>query len=346
MEYRKLGKSNIKVSCLCLGSMTWGKQNTKDQAHEQLNYAFDHGINFIDTAEMYPIPPEKNSCGITETYIGSWDKLHTNRDKIILASKVSGPGMMAPRLSLRSPFPFERNNLFAALEDSLSRLKTDYIDLYQLHWPERTTNLFGKRNFEWVENEEFTPLEEVLDTLSEAVKQGKIRSVGLSNETAWGAMKFLQLADANRPSMASIQNPYSLLNRLFEIGLSEVAMREHCGLLAYSPLGFGVLSGKYLDSSAAPNSRLNLYPNYSRYNKPNAQKATSSYVKLAKKYGLSPVQMALQFVTTRDFVTSNIIGATTLEQLKENINSVQVKFPSELLAKINHIHEQNPNPAP
>ena len=340
MEYRRLGRTNINVSCLCLGTMTWGEQNDERDAHQQLDCAVDAGINFIDTAEMYPVPPRPETQGQTESCIGSWPGWKKNRSRIVLASKVAGPGL--PHLG-GDTRRFNRKTIRQTLHDSLSRLQTDYIDLYQLHWPERPTNRFGQRDFPDSPPEPFTPLEEVLSHLKELCDEGKVRAIGLSNETAWGTMKYLS---AGKPCIASIQNPYSLLNRTYEIGLSEVSLREQCGLLAYSPMGFGVLSGKYLGEQSPPNARLTLYPTFARYTGARAVEATRLYVVLAKQYNLSPAAMALQFVTTRPFVTSNIIGATTIEQLKENIASTQTKLSPEILAEIDRIHQDNPNPAP
>ena len=334
MEYRKLGKTEIKVSCLCLGTMTWGEQNSQEEAHRQLDYAVERGINFIDTAEMYPVPAVPETQGRTEECIGTWPALARKRDKIILATKVAGPGFHLRGGRSR----FTKEIVREALHDSLKRLKTDYVDLYQLHWPERTTNRFGRRGFAWIDNEHFTPLEEVLQTLEELRREGKIRHAGISNESPWGTMKYLKISEhADLLRMVSIQNPYNLLNRTFETGMAEIAMRENCRLLAYSPLAFGVLSGKYLENPNPPGARLTLFPNYARYTGPKAVAATRDYVRLAKEHGISPVAMSLQFVTSRPFVTSNIIGATTMEQLTENIDSTEVPPPRGTLPK-NRIH--------
>lgn len=345
MEYRKLGKTDIDVSVICLGTMTWGEQNTEAEAHKQLDYALENGVNFIDVAEMYPVPARAETSGRTEEYIGTWIASRKNRDKFILATKVVGPCGMdwirpEPRL--------DRNNIMQAVEGSLKRLQTDYIDLYQLHWPDRRANFFGERGFDYNPDEKFTPPEETLEVLDELVKSGKVRHVGLSNETPWGAMEFLRIAEEKGwPRMASIQNPYSLLNRLYEIGLSEVSIREECGLLAYSPLACGVLSGKYLNDSWPEGARMSLWRDYfTRYQSKETYQATEAYVNLAKKHGLDPSQMALAYVNTRDFVTSNIIGATSMEQLKTNINSINVTLSDEVLSGIEAIHESQPNPAP
>ena len=344
MEYRCLGKTDIKVSCLCLGTMTWGEQNSQKDAHKQLDLAWNAGINFIDTAEMYPVPPRLETQGKTETYIGSWPGWKKNRHKIILASKIAGSGL--PHLR-GGDSAFSRETIRQALHQSLTRLQTEYIDLYQLHWPERTTNRFGKREFDGISDEVFTPLEKILFYLQELQQEGKIRTIGISNETPWGMMEYLKISQyAGLPRMASIQNPYNLLNRTFEIGLSEIALREQCGLLAYSPLGFGVLSGKYLANKSPPRSRLNLFRQFTRYQNSRAVEATDSYVQLAFRHNLSPATMALQFVTTRPFVTSNIIGATTVEQLQENIASTDLVLSAGVCQEIERIHKANPNPAP
>lgn len=346
MEMRTLGRSGIRVSLICLGTMTWGEQNTEAEAFEQMDYAVERGINFFDTAELYAVPARAETYGLTETYIGNWMKSRNCRDKIILASKVAGPG---ERLSwIRGgTHRLDRKNIRQALEDSLRRLQTDYIDLYQLHWPDRKTNFFGQMNYVHDPEDRFVPLEDTLQALDELVIEGKIRQIGVSNETPWGLMTYLGLTERKSyPRMASIQNPYSLLNRLFEVGLSEVSMREECGLLAYSPLGCGVLSGKYLDGQNPPGARLTLWGEYfDRYTNPQAVAATREYVELARKHGLNPSQMALGFVNSRDFVTSNIIGATSMAQLKENIDSVNVRLTPEILAEIEAIHERHPNPS-
>jgi len=323
--------------------MTFGEQNTEVEAHEQLDRAVAFGINFIDTAEMYPVPPKANTQGLTERYIGSWLKQRSTRDDVIIASKVTGPGLDhirgGPRLT--------REHIHQAVDASLARLNTDYIDLYQLHWPERKTNFFGKLGYTHHEDENATPLEETLSALKELVDAGKIRAIGLSNDTPWGVMKSLELADRlDLPRVASIQNPYNLLNRTFEVGLAEIAHREDVGLLAYSPLGFGVLSGKYLHGSRPPKGRLTLFERFSRYTSSEAETATQAYVELAQQHGLDPAQMALAFVNTRSFLTSNIIGATTMEQLESNLASESLKLDDEVLDAIDRIHHQMPNPCP
>lgn len=345
MRYQTLANTDLNVSKLCLGTMTWGEQNTEQQAHEQLDYALDRGINFIDTAEMYPVPPQGDTQGMTERHIGTWFKSRNNRDKVVLATKIAGPGDWLDYL--RGGPRLNREHIQQAVDASLKRLQTDYIDLYQLHWPDRHTNYFGQLSYSHNEEEVATPLLETLEALNEQVKAGKIRHVGVSNETPWGVMKYLQLAEAhNLPRMVSIQNPYSLLNRTFEIGLAEIAHRENIPLLAYSPLGFGVLSGKYLDGAWPENARLTLYKRFQRYTSEKAEVATQAYVDLAKEHQLDPAQMALAFVTERSFMGSNIIGATTMEQLASNIASIELTLSDEVLAGIEAIHQQMPNPCP
>ncbi len=344
MEYRKLGKTEIDVSVICLGSMTWGEQNTKEEAHQQLNYAFDMGVNFIDTAEMYPVPPCAETCTKTESIIGGWPKLSSQRDKIILATKVVGPGFDYIR---NGQAKFDKKNITEAIEGSLNRLGVDYIDLYQLHWPDRNTNTFGQRGYTHNPEQMGTPIQEVLETLQELKKQGKVRHFGLSNETSWGAMTYLKISEQSAlPRMASIQNPYSLLNRTYETNLAEVSQREGIGLLAYSPLGFGVLTGKYRQGNQPTGARLTRWRRFNRYTKPQGIKATEQYCQLAEKHDLTPTQLALAYVNTRPFVTSNIIGATNEKQLKENIESVNIKLSSEIQQEIEEIHSLIPNPCP
>lgn len=348
MQTRALGRTGLKVSLICLGTMTWGEQNTEKEAHEQMDYAATNGVNFFDAAEMYPVPPKAETQGRTESYIGSWFKARGGRDKTILATKVVGSGGPGAFNYLRpGTICLDRKNILAAAEASLKRLQTDYIDLYQLHWPDRTTNYFGKLGYSHVADETWVPLEETLSALQELVTAGKVRHVGLSNETPWGVMRYLALAEAKGlPRMASVQNPYSLLNRSYEIGLSEVSIREQCGLLAYSPLAFGVLSGKYLGGAKPANARLTLYTRFQRYTNAKAQVATERYVNIARDAGLDPAQMALAFVNAQDFVTSNIIGATTMAQLKSNIGSATIKLAPDVLAAIEAVHTDIPNPCP
>ncbi|MEJ2529000.1 MAG: NADP(H)-dependent aldo-keto reductase [Gammaproteobacteria bacterium] len=345
MRYRTLGNSDIKVSLICLGSMTWGQQNSEAEGHEQMDYALDQGVNFIDTAELYAIPARSETQGRTEEIIGSWLRSRGNRDKVVLASKVAGPGKGWVDHIRQGESRHDRTNMSAALDASLKRLQTDYLDLYQLHWPERSTNCFGKLGYTH-QDDSFTPIEETLGVLAEFIQAGKIRKIGLSNETPWGLMKFLQIADSlGLPRVITIQNPYSLLNRSFEIGLAEIAHRERVGLLAYSPLGFGVLSGKYLDGGG-PTDRINLFPEYTRYSSPQAVAATKEYVTLARDMDMSPAQMALAYVNSRSFLTSTIIGATNMDQLRENIASVDLHLSDEVLKRIEMIHKKYPNPAP
>ncbi|MFB6317479.1 NADP(H)-dependent aldo-keto reductase [Saccharicrinis sp. FJH54] len=345
MIYDSLGNTGINVSKICLGTMTWGEQNTELEAHEQLDYAIDQKINFIDTAEMYSVPSRPETQGLTEKYIGSWLRKRQDRDQLILASKIAGPGMEHIR---KSP-SFSRLHINEAIEKSLERLHTDYIDLYQLHWPERPTNFFGRLGYNHKSNGIGTDFKVVLESLQEQVELKRIRYIGLSNETPWGLMSFLKLADQyNLPKIVSIQNPYSLLNRTFEVGLAEIAIREKAGLLAYSPLAFGLLTGKYKSGGMMPpGARLTLFSDrLPRYSKPKAWEAMEKYVKLAKDSGLSPAQMALSFVSSRDFVTSTIIGATSMAQLKEDIESINLTLSDDILQAIELIHREIPNPAP
>ena len=311
-----------------------------------MDFALGRGVNFFDAAEMYPVPPKAETQGRTEACIGSWFAARKNRDQVILATKVAGPSHMTWIRDGQTKF--NRTHIRQALEGSLQRLQTDYVDLYQLHWPERHTNMFGQLGYTHDPHDQFTPLAETLDVLGELVAEGKIRYVGLSNETPWGAMQFLHLAEQvpSRPRMMSIQNPYSLLNRSYEVGLAEVSIREQIGLLAYSPLAFGVLSGKYLGGKRPEGARITLFPVFDRYSNEPSQQATERYVDIAKRHGLSPAQMALAFVTSRPFVTSNIIGATTLEQLRSNLASVSLELSPGLLEDIESIHCRHPNPSP
>lgn len=345
MKMNQLGSTDIKVSQICLGTMTFGEQNNESEAHEQLDFAFDHGINFIDTAEMYPVPPMSHTYSKTEQFIGRWKKLHTHRDQIILATKVVGPTSMnyirdgKPRL--------DRKNILEACDASLKRLNVDYIDLYQMHWPDRTTNYFGQLGYNHLENEESISIEETLSTCQELIKQGKIRHIGISNETPWGTMKYLELhRTKNLPKIESIQNPYNLLNRSFEIGLSEISHREKVGLLAYSPLAFGVLTGKYREKPWPAMARITRWERFSRYNNPMGFLATEKYFELAQASGLKLTDMALAYVNSRSFLTSNIIGATNLDQLAQNIKSVEIKLGQDVLNKIEEIHRQICNPCP
>ncbi|MDF9435057.1 NADP(H)-dependent aldo-keto reductase [Chromohalobacter israelensis] len=343
MQTRPLGQTGMHVSRLCLGTMTFGEQNSEAEAHAQLDRATAAGINFIDTAEMYPVPPKAETQGRTEAYIGSWLKARGKRDDLILATKAAGPGLDhirgGPRLT--------RDHLHRAVDDSLARLQTDYIDLYQLHWPDRNANFFGKLGYQHDESENATPLAESLQALKELVDAGKIRAIGLSNETPWGVMQSLRLADIlGVPRVASVQNPYNLLNRSFEVGLAEIAHREDVGLLAYSPLAFGALTGKYLDGARPPQGRLTLFERFQRYTSDLAEKAIHAYVDIAREHGLDPAQMALAYVNSRSFLTSNIIGATTLDQLESNLASETLTLDDSVLEAIENVHRQHPNPCP
>ena len=345
MQYRQLGRTDLNVSALCLGTMTWGEQNTAAEAFAQIDRAKAYGINFMDTAEMYPVPPRAETYSKTEQIIGEYFKQRGDRADWILASKVAGPGNGITHIR-DGQLKHNRQHIVAALDASLKRLQTDWIDLYQLHWPERPTNFFGQLGYQHQESDS-TPIEEILEVLDEQVKAGKIRHIGLSNETPWGTMKFLQLAEARGMSrVVSVQNPYNLLNRSYEVGLAEVSIREQCGLLAYSPLAFGMLSGKYEGGARPTGARISLFSRFARYTNPEAEAACSRYVALAREHGLDPAQMALAFVTAQPFVTSNIIGATSLEQLDSNLASAELKLSEEVLAGIEAIHKAQPNPAP
>jgi len=346
MQYRQLGHSEIKVSIICLGTMTWGEQNTESDAHQQMDYAVEQGVNFFDVAEMYPVPTREETCGLTETYVGTWFNRRQKRDDIILATKVAGRSDWLPYI--RGGLAcLDRKNIETALNASLKRLQTDYIDLYQLHWPDRNTNFFGKLGFEYDPDEVTVPIEQTLEVMNDIIASGKVRYFGLSNETPWGTMTFIKIADEKRyPRPVSIQNPYSLLNRTFEIGLSEVSHRENIGLLAYSPLGFGVLSGKYLNNAKPANARLTLFERFNRYSNSQAVSATEAYVNIARKNKLDPAQMALAYVNSRMFLTSNIIGATTMAQLKTNIDSVNIRLDNRVIEEIESVHTAIPNPSP
>jgi aryl-alcohol dehydrogenase-like predicted oxidoreductase len=347
MEYRQLGTTDLKVSQICLGSMTWGEQNTEAQAFEQLDYAREQGVNFIDCAEMYPVPPRPETCGRTEEYIGNWLAARGNRASVILATKVTGRGEANSGVGhIRGGPRLNRAQILQACEDSLKRLRTDYIDLYQLHWPERQANFFGRLGYQH-SSDDGIAIAETLDALEELVVAGKARHIGLSNETPWGMMEYLKLSAAEgKPRIVSIQNPYNLLNRTFEVGCAEIAIRENCGLLAYSPLAFGALSGKYLNGQKPAGARLTLFERFQRYTGPRAIAATKAYVDLAREFSLDPAQMALAFVNRQPFVTANIIGATTMQQLRSDIGSAAVELSDELLAAIEAVHSANPNPAP
>ena len=346
MNYKKLGNTSLKVSTICLGTMTWGKQNTMEEGFEQMDYALEKGVNFFDAAEMYPSPCDKETYGDTEKIIGEWFTKKKNRSKIILASKISGPGMSYIR---GGDLQFSEKNISTAIENSLKRLKTDYIDLYQLHWPERKTNFFGKLGYEHKDdNENWNDFEQILITLEKFIKQGKIRYIGLSNETSWGLSKFLEISKIKKlPKMMSVQNAYSLLTRTYEIGLAEISIREKSGLLAYSPLAGGFLSGKYRNNNLPEKSRQKLFGKYyTRYTKPHVSNIIEKYFNISKKYNLNFAQMSIKFCEIQKFITSTIIGATTMEQLKTNIESVNVVINKEVIKEINDVHLIHSNPCP
>ncbi|HAS8125844.1 TPA: NADP(H)-dependent aldo-keto reductase [Vibrio vulnificus] len=344
MQYTKLPHSTLEISKLCLGTMTFGEQNSQQDAFEQLDYAVTQGINFIDTAEMYPVPPKAQSQGLTEQFIGNWLSKSGKREKVVLATKIAGPRNVP---YIRDNMSLNRRHIHTAIDDSLTRLQTDYVDLYQLHWPQRQTNCFGQLNYPYPDTQEEVTLIETLEALNELVKAGKIRYIGVSNETPWGVMTLLRLAEKHDlPRIVSIQNPYNLLNRSFEVGLSEISHYEGVQLLAYSPMAFGTLSGKYLDGARPKGARCTLFERFQRYFTPQGLEATNAYVSLARDYGLDPAQMALAFVNQRPFVASNIIGATTLDQLKANIESLNVKLEDEVLNKIQQIGTTYSNPCP
>lgn len=346
METRELGRTGLQVSVICLGTMTWGEQNSESEGHAQMDLACDRGVNFFDSAELYPIPPKRNSAGRTEEIIGSWFAERKSREKIILATKVVGRTQLDWfRMGDRTA-ELSREQIFEAVEGSLRRLRTDYIDLYQVHWPDRPLRLFEGLEYEHLEGAS-VPIEETLGALGELVDQGKVRNIGISNETAWGSMTYLQASEGQGlPRVASIQNAYNLVNRAFEVDLSEVAHRENLGLLAYSPLGQGYLTGKYENGAVPEGSRKALFGRMQRYESEQGRKAVTAYVELAWSRGLDPAQMALQFVTTRPFVTSTIIGATTMEQLETNLDSVNVTLTDTLLRDIETVHATYSNPCP
>lgn len=346
METRPLGRSGLEVSALCLGTMTWGEQNTQDEAFEQMDFACDRGINFFDAAEMYPVSPREETYGRTEEIIGNWFASRGQRERVIVATKVVGPGNRFPYIRDGQP-RLNREHILQACDDSLRRLQTDYIDLYQLHWPERSANFFGDLAYKPDPDEDAVPLEETLGALGELVEAGKVRHVGVSNETAWGLMKYLNLADAGGgPRMVSIQNPYSLLNRSFEVGLAEVAVREDCGLLAYAPIAAGALTGKYLGGRKPEGARMTLFPENTRYFTEQGIAATEEYVALAKQHGIGPSVMAGAFVYSRPFLTASIVGATKMEQLELQLQAAETRLPQELLDGIEEIHRRYTYPCP
>ena len=345
MNYKKLGNTDLNVSTICLGTMTWGEQNTQDEAFEQMDYALSKGVNFWDTAELYSVPPKPETFGHTELIIGNWFKKTKKRNEVILATKVCGPMRSYVRGGGNQ---YGIKNITDALEGSLKRLQTDYIDLYQLHWPERNTNMFGRLGYEHNDDGNWNKFEDVLGSLKKFIDAGKIRYIGLSNETPWGTNKFLEISkEKNLPRMMSVQNPYNLLNRTYEVGLAEISIRDKIGLLAYSPLAIGYLSGKYRNNQIPKKSRLDHDSDFwTRYNKPNAEKAVEAYYDIAKKNNIDMAQMSLKFCEIQPFITSVIIGATTMEQLKTDIESVNVKLTDEIIKEINEVQKIYPNPCP
>ena len=345
MKYTTLPNTDIKVSKICLGTMTFGQQNSEADGHSQMDYAFENGVNFFDTAEMYSVPASKETYGNTEKIIGTWLKKSGKREEIVLASKIAGPN---PNFTyMRDTIDFSAESLNYALDNSLKRLQTDYLDVYQLHWPERKNNCFGQRGFKVQDDSWEDNIHQVLETLDGFVKEGKIKHIGLSNENPWGIMRFLEESKyKNLARIKTVQNPYSLLNRLFEVGTSEICMRENVGLLAYSPLAFGVLSGKFLTGESHPNARIKLFPQYTRYNSEQCTQATMLYDEIAKNNGLTLTELSLAFVEQQPFVTSTIIGATTLKQLKENIDTIKVSLSEDILAEIDKVQAIIPDPAP
>lgn len=349
MQFKPLANTGISVPEICLGTMTFGEQNTQPQAFQQLDYALERGLNFWDTAEMYPVPPKRETQSATERIIGNWLAARGGRDKLFLASKIAGPGQGGSQIR-GGVTRYTAAEIASALDGNLQRLQTDYIDLYQLHWPQRPANFFGKLgygNAEAGSAQDITALEETLTALSAEVKKGRIRAIGLSNETPWGTLKFLHLAEKlGLEKVVSVQNPYSLLNRTYEIGMSEIAKFEGVGLLAYSPLAFGYLSGKFRNGARPANARVTLFSCFSRYSNPQSEWATEQYAQLAEQHGLTLTQLALAFIKQQFFVTSTIIGATSLEQLQENIDAFEVNLSEEILLGIEEIHRRQPNPAP
>ncbi len=345
MKYTTLPKTQLKVSKICLGTMTYGNQNTEAEGHEQLDYAIEQGVNFIDTAELYPVPATAEISGRTSKIIGNWIQKRRNRDKVIIASKIAGPGDYTAHIRTNG---FRKEAINDAITKELKRLQSDYIDLYQLHWPERQTNTFGVRDYKHNPNDAWNDnFNEVLHSLDEQIKAGKIRHIGMSNEKAWGAMRYMEESKNNNlPRMATIQNAYSLINRVFEGDMAEVSIRENIGLLAYSPMAFGVLSGKYIKGIAGDNSRLKLFPRFARYSSEQSTEATKRYLKIAEDNGMTLAHMSLAFINQQPFVTSTIIGASKMEQLKENIDSINITLSEDVLEQINAVHAEIPNPAP
>jgi aryl-alcohol dehydrogenase-like predicted oxidoreductase len=347
MKFRNLGNTSIKVSEICLGTMTWGEQNTLSDAKEQLDLAIEKGVNFIDTAELYPIPPIPETQGKTEQFIGKWLQDNpSKRDNIIIASKVIAATNNYDYSYIRNNANLSRRNIESALHESLRRMNTDHIDLYQLHWPDRKTNNFGTLDYQEAELSA-VKFQEILETLQKFIEEGKILHIGISNETPYGLAEYVRLSEQfGLPRVVSIQNPYNLLNRSFDIGLAEMATRYKCGLLAYSPLGFGTLSGKYQDGNMPANSRLALFDRFKRYLAPVATEATSKYITIARKYGLDPAQMAIAYILTKSYCNSVIIGATTITQLQDNIDACELVLNNDVITEIDHVHLSHPNPCP
>jgi aryl-alcohol dehydrogenase-like predicted oxidoreductase len=348
MEYRTLGSTGLRVSLIGLGTMTFGEQNTEAEGHAQIDRALDHGVNLIDTSEMYSVPARAETYGSTERIIGTWIHRSGRRDRVVLCTKVAGPGHVLGLSHVRGGHNvLDRRNIVEAIDSSLRRLQTDYVDLYQVHWPARTTNFFGHLGYQTGEHSDETPIEETLEALGELVRAGKVRHIGISNETPWGLHRYLELADRRGlPRVVSIQNPYSLLNRSFEVGLAEMAIKEHVGLLAYSPLGFGVLTGKYLGGARPESARVVRWSRFARYSGAIGEQATAAYVAIASAHGLHPAQMALAFVNRQSFVASTLIGATTMEQLETNLGSIDLTLSDELVQAIEQVHLRHSNPCP
>ncbi len=345
MKYTTLPNTDVKVSKICLGTMTFGQQNTEAEGHSQLDFSFEKGINFIDTAEMYSVPARQETYGSTEEIIGTWFKKSGKRDEVVLATKIAGPNPLFTYM--RDKNDFSPASIKFALNQSLKRLQTDYIDLYQLHWPERKTNTFGQRGFKIIEEGWEDNIQQVLETFQGFIQEGKIKNIGVSNETPWGTMRFLEESKKhNLPRISTIQNPYSVVNRSFEVGMSEICYRENVGLLAYSPMAFGVLSGKFLTGESHPNARINLFPQFARYNSENTREASRLYNEIAKDFGLTLTELALAFIEKQPFVTSTIIGATNLQQLEQNINTINVSLSEEIMVEVEKVQNNFPNPAP
>lgn len=346
MHYHRIPHSSLEISTLGLGTMTFGEQNSEADAWEQLDYAVSQGINLIDVAEMYPVPPRPETQGLTETYVGNWLSKRGIRDKIVLATKVSGPSR-AGDAGIRPDQALDRKNIRSALDASLKRLQTDYIDLYQVHWPQRATNCFGKLGYSWSDSAPVITILETLEALIEFQRAGKIRYIGVSNETPWGVMRYLNLAEKHDlPRIVSIQNPYSLLNRSFEVGLAEISQYEGVELLAYSCLGFGTLTGKYLNGAKPAGARNTLFSRFTRYSSEQAQQAVAAYVEIARRHSLDPAQMALAFVRQQRFVASTLLGATTLDQLKTNVESLNITLNETVLAELEAVHQRYTYPSP